>query len=507
MACEITSVPSFVTCLGTAPHQFAIWLGVSFPIIITLLFYSGILAAGTVFTLAKRSLKTKPDDYGRRFFLDLLTEAGGITDKLKRAIRATLALFDRIMGDGYFKRHGEHIHWQSLHPFSEHSPLTFKSFQTCLSLAILYPLIAVIVVYSFTDKGHFAIWNFSDSGASLSWRLATLGVFILFYWLGCLTRIQLERLRGSERKRDGLIAFAGAFAVAFAGAGTVAFTFIFAVAIVFGRMMARHLDQLSWRGRTVAILTLIGLLFVVPLSMRFTLDGGWKTFVTSYFELSVPLLFLPFINACFDRFSLGATRILLALHLKLDASAKRVVLIIADLIVAVLLVPLLLAVMIAVVQLLEGLGINTEINLHAIKVSLLTPGTSLEGYLETNAAYLWVFAMLFTTLVPTLIHFGFALCALATHSLYWLPALRQRIDRFVQERRFQLRTHPDGTAVEKDSWMSIWAPLLVAGAVCLTFWVLIPLYVLLNHLIATGLGSYGQLLIWVADLMMQTPTP
>jgi hypothetical protein len=253
--------------------------------------------------------------------------------------------------------------------------------------------------------------------------------------------------------------------------------------------------------------------------LQFADDSIAKRGVNIYLMISVPLLFLPLVNAVFDWLSLAATRLLLATHLKLDSRPKRLWLIFADIGLALALVPTLLIAVIATLQALEGLGVYTNINLAAIitsLTSLTTPAPSLAEYLERNAQYLWVFGMLFTTLVPTLIHFLFALCTLATQTLYLLPFLRTKIDDFVAERKKKIsqqkakniRSRPayqgnqKPLPPEEDAWMRFCLPLFIAFAVCLFIGLLIVPYLLLHALIDPGIIWYGELLKEIARSMI-----
>jgi hypothetical protein len=246
--------------------------------------------------------------------------------------------------------------------------------------------------------------------------------------------------------------------------------------------------------------------------LQFADDSIAKRGVNIYLMISVPLLFLPLVNAVFDWLSLAATRLLLATHLKLDSRPKRLWLIFADIGLALALVPTLLIAVIATLQALEGLGVYTNINLAAIitsLTSLTTPAPSLAEYLERNAQYLWVFGMLFTTLVPTLIHFLFALCTLATQTLYLLPFLRTKIDDFVAERKSPVllgssgsEEKPNPLPAEEDSWMRFFLPLFIAFAVCLFIGLLIVPYLLLHALIDPGIIWYGELLKEIARSMI-----
>jgi hypothetical protein len=516
------------------------------------------------FVTAKRLLRCKTEDYGQTFFLEALTLAGWPVEKLKFVIVATLNLLDRIISDDYFKKHQARIGWKSLDPRSDHSPLTFKSFQTYLALAIIYPLIILMIIYVITGQGKFAYWDFSDGDLSFFARLAFMGGIVLFYLAGRFVRLWIERSRFSEKTKDWFIAvaiifagvfaivgafvigvigivtiaFASAFASAFAGVFAGAFTVAVAVAVAFtvaiagsfagvfadagtvvvagtvagvivlSRRLGRHLNQ-SHGGRIKVLLGGAMCLLAPVIFLQFSDYSIAKRGVNTYLELLVPLLFLPLVNAVFDWFSLAATRLLLATHLKLDSKPKRLWLIFADIGLALALVPTLLIAVIATLQALEGLGVYTNINLATIITSLTTPAASLAEYLEGNAQYLWVFGMLFTTFVPTLIHFLFALCTWATQTLYLLPFLRTKIDDFVAERKSPVLLDPSGSEekpnplpAEEDSWMQFFLPLFITLAVCLFIGLLIVPYLLLHALIDPGIIWYGELLKEIARSMI-----
>ncbi|WP_147250457.1 MULTISPECIES: hypothetical protein [Thalassospira] len=571
MQCEIVSVTSLVTCLGAVPHFVAKQMGSSHPTIIAGMFYLGLLVAGSTFTVAKICLKAQPGDSGRKFFLDILKITGGITEKLKLAIRATLTLFDRIIGDDYFKQHGDQVNWQSLSPLAKNSPFTFKSFQTCFSLAILYPLIALLMIYVLADRGEFVIWAVAESDLPFADRLGIGTTIVILYVIGGWVRKRIETRQVSSLKKSLLIAVttsvavalafafavalagtfsvgddipeafsftiilaisvavavafalagpcAGAFAfvfslsfalsfanasadaVSFYGSFTVAFALAFAVAspgaILFVRFAANQFDRLSKPLRKTSYFGVACLVTLLPL---FAFEPDSVSFPAFYLLLAVPLLFLPFVNGCLDWFSLGITRVLLATQLKLDLRLMRTGLVVVDVLVALFSVPLLLVAIIGAIKLLDAFGVVTEIDLIAIKNSLLTPAGSVVEYFQSHADYFWVVAMLFTTLVPTLIHFVFGLCALATHSFYLFPFIRQKVDGFVAERALELQGNPGGIPAESDTWMRWWIPLIIASSVCMTVWAFSLPILLLDHLITSGFGYYAQLLKWVANL-------
>jgi hypothetical protein len=188
----------------------------------------------------------------------------------------------------------------------------------------------------------------------------------------------------------------------------------------------------------------------------------------------------------------------MATHLKLDGRPKRLLLVFADIGLALTLVPALLIAVIATLRALEGLDIYTQIELADVVKSLTTSDLPLVEYLESNARYFWVFGMLFTTLVPTLIHFLFALCTWATQALYLLPLLRKKIDAFVAKKATDLQENPDALPAERDSWMQYWLPLFIALAVCLFIWLFGVLYLLLHAFIDPGIVWYGTLLKTIA---------
>jgi hypothetical protein len=313
-----------------------------------------------------------------------------------------------------------------------------------------------------------------------------MGGIVLFYLAGRSLKLRIERSRFSDQTKDLLIAFAGV--------------------IVLSRMLGRHVNQLSRGGRIRAFLGTgaVCLLGPVILFVQFgdLLGVIAKGTIGIYLTFLVPLLFLPLVNAVFDWLSLAATRLLMATHLKLDGRPKRLLLVFADIGLALILVPALLIAVIATLGALKDLGVDTQIELADIVKSLTTPAPSLVEYLESNARYLWVFGMLFTTLVPTLIHFFFALCTWATQALYLLPLLRKKIDAFVAERSSILQENPNALPAERDSWMQYWLPLFIALAVCLFIGLFGVLYLLLHALIDPGIVWYGNLLKAIALWMV-----
>ena len=209
----------------------------------------------------------------------------------------------------------------------------------------------------------------------------------------------------------GAVAFAVAVAgaVAFAGAGAVAFAFAGAFAGAFAVLMRASQDWARQRGLLAWFWLLYSGLLVL-LSFSSLLWIAHK----NYLMLLLFWLWLPLLNAGLDWFSLGVTRGLLqAVRLGNHSAARALGWAIADLLLALVFLVLITSVLLVVVALA-----------NATVGQPLVPLTTLLQDVHKNAAGVnngWIYFMLLSTLVPTLIHFALAGGA----ATLWLPKQRR----------------------------------------------------------------------------------
>lgn len=234
--------------------------------------------------------------------------------------------------------------------------------------------------------------------------------------------------------------FAGAFAAAYAF--TLAFVFTYAVALVFAAAVAGAGAIAVGAAFGVAIAFTVAAAAAVAFAVAIQIRNGHAA--TGYLTLfglvaaaniallslvDVPLLpdqvrggllfigVLPAVNGLFDFLSYGLTLTLLRAGYRLRG-AWPVALGALDLLAALAVFTALGAALVAVVAGMNRLSEGTVFDLAPVFADLRAPvPEGMRWWQTARGEYIWLYLMLFSTLVPTLLHAGFA-----TFSLFrWVP--------------------------------------------------------------------------------------
>ncbi|MBL3562036.1 hypothetical protein [Rhodovulum sulfidophilum] len=206
------------------------------------------------------------------------------------------------------------------------------------------------------------------------------------------------------------LAVAGAVAFAFAGAGAGAGVVAFAGAVAFALAFAVEsiAGLASQRQKGLAgYAFLLCLLFSASVAAIVAVPGG--TAEPGEFDPRILLLFLgvfPILNAVFDYLSYGVTVWLV----RKGASKKgggTLLLGAVDVLCAAMIFFALSASLVAIIEMINRLAGGTVIDVAAL----------LDGIQNQPEDHWWVFGMIFSTLVPTLVH----LFIVALSAITWLP--------------------------------------------------------------------------------------
>lgn len=224
----------------------------------------------------------------------------------------------------------------------------------------------------------------------------------------------------------GAVASTSAGVVAFAGAGAGAFAVAFAVAravaVATARLVRSGRARLAY-GLMVTIYVLLTL--SIPAFLSFERMGDQVRGVYLFLGL------FPLLNGVFDFLSYGVTLGLWRAGLRRGGIAPWV-LGFADIVAALLLFTALGAALILSVAVMNRLAGVDILPLEPIFTDLRSkPVTDQPWLASAQAQYMWLYAMLFSTLVPTLIHAGLSCLSLAQ----WAPAgLRRRYVGWIDRR-------------------------------------------------------------------------
>jgi len=201
------------------------------------------------------------------------------------------------------------------------------------------------------------------------------------------------------------VAFAVAGAVAFAFAGAGAFAFAGAVAVAFAIMVLLAFMIRKQRpiiGFCVYYCALIGAILGVTAFFQPS-NLNQREVVSSFiFFFAV----LPLINALFDYISLGFTRHLLRQGVTNTKNAIWYG--ICDLAAAALIFTALGSTLIGFIHLLNSIATQPLLQFEPFFIGLKDPSRWKE--------HIWIYAMIFTTFVPTAIHFSIATFSLVAHT-------------------------------------------------------------------------------------------
>lgn len=398
--------------------------------------------------------------------------------------------------------------------------LTWRLYDGALLIAVAYPLILVTAQWIISGQemwlGSFPVYPEADFWPA---RAGTLGAYVILI-CGMIARklASASPQRFWQSVADWLLiiagtlalafafafagALAGALAVAFALAGTLAFAFAlagtlalaFAVALAFaGALAGAFAGALAL---AVALAVALALAFEVAKLVEIgrprlayvllTLCSGfaivaiasltdWSAIEAERASVFLFLAVFPLINALFDFLSYGVTLALLRFGLQ---ARLPVLWGLVDLAVAAFLFLALGATLVAVVHGLNLLAGTSLLDLEALFL----------GVWVAPWDYVWLYLMLFSTILPTALH---GLISLLGVQGIWPRPLRRRVAGWVASAdRHPLVAFGAGLALA-----TIWAvPLLCLGLAGWLFWRFSDQWVL------GFLDWYFHRLLWVADV-------
>ena len=214
----------------------------------------------------------------------------------------------------------------------------------------------------------------------------------------------------------GTVAVAAAFAFAFSGAGAVIAVGAVAVPIAF--LHGKAIEHRFEGGFMAIFLLIMVLVCLVAAGLLSPLETWSKTGPLLLF-----LGFLPLINAPFDWICLGLTRALLRRGLELGKWWP-VALSLVDASLATVFVTLLALAMVIGVQIFDGLALHGG-GSPVLPLDKLFDGIAAE---PTTPSYWWVYALLLSTMIPSLVNLGIG----ATSLLAGVPGLPSFLVRFIR---------------------------------------------------------------------------
>lgn len=373
----------------------------------------------------------------------LLAGGGRIAETYARRLRATLASVDSFFGDAWVASRPPLPRFLRLR---EPAPLwTPAALDRCLSLALLYPVVTVLLFWMMSGHVGPAEQALLLPEADAGRRAAVAGIVIMIVY--CFWR----SYRAGDLDRAilwfiGAVAGASAFALAVGGAVAAAVTWVALVGIVGAGALAAvcaidYLSQRSTRNawETVLALGLMAALILVTIGFSVTVDNA----VWSRAEALVIFYgLLTLLNAPFDWASLGLTRLLLRRGLEVGGLWP-VVLGLLDAALAAPVIVLLAVTCVLGVQAFDTAAWYTG----APDRRVLSLDTIFHGIHATPAApeYWWVYALLLSTMVPSLVNLTIGFASVF-RGIPWLQ-------RLVLDRMPPNRPPPD--------WQRPWMALLL----------------------------------------------
>ena len=395
-----------------------------------------VLLTASLVILAFRTSRTyfkteKSDDQGLKGFLGFLRRLSRFTEIYHWGLLRCLRALDGWVGEPLTELHQSRQHpgWRR---WLGSNPWTGRTYDFCLKLALLYPLLALLGFWGFTNNG--VLGGVTLLEPALWWQRTLLFVALTviagLFWWG-------NRLDGWKSWLVLAFAFAGAFAVAFAFASAFA-----------GRFRWRCRCRFRWRFRfafarcrcrSLSLAFAVAGAFAVAVAVAWSYEWllehrpkmalivrgvFWVLVFVAYVVVlcelggkatdygNAILLFLgvlPLLNVPLDWLSLGLTRGLLRVALW-EAKARFIVLIRVG--IWGLDIGLAFGLMFALVVVVIG-GISL-LNWSAIAGGgspLIHLPHTLQAIEDnpTGSAHYWVYFLFFSTLVPTVFHLGVAL--------------------------------------------------------------------------------------------------
>lgn len=335
------------------------------------------------------------------------------------------------------------------------NPFTAKSYEKCLWLASLYPILSFVAIIFLGGSGQIGNTEWLNLGIPSF----VTGIFLVF------TSILV-------------FGFAGSFGSALVGfiALAVNFNIFIVLAIaVFSPIFFKYLKAtLAWckkrNQENVFWFTYSALFFFIGMvSLYLVRDPKFMMIILFW-------LLLPLVNAPLDWLSLGFTRGLLqAVRTGNHSSWRTLIWAAADLLLAFIFLFFITAILVGVTALGNAVAGKTLIEIGCILSNLKTNASHTDHW--------WIYFMLLSTLIPTLFHFALAGGA----ATLWLP----------RKWRTQLA---DGLEDDMHKTFGAWAYLTftpVVGFILMPLGLLWSLWWLLN---ANG-GALGTLLLsWAENL-------
>ncbi|TCO72418.1 hypothetical protein [Rhodovulum euryhalinum] len=356
--------------------------------------------------------------------------------------------------------------------------LTWRLYDKALLIAVAYPVLLLVGQWIVTGA-EGRVGSFVVLPAAPFWpdRAATLVVFgILILGFVARTLAAASRHRVVRQAADWLLilAFAAAFAfaVAFAAAFAVAVAVAGAVGFAVAVAALAAVEWLDLRGKPILARWLVtGAVVLSVVLLARVLD--WSAVPEDRRSLFLFLAVFPLINALFDVLSYAVTLSLLRRGLR---SGLPFLWGLLDLAIACV---LFLALGVTLVAAIDGLN-------RLAGVPLLDLGALFAGIRETPGAHVWLYLMLFSTIVPTALHFLVSLLGLQG---VWPRALRRPVAVLIDRA-------PDSPLEAVRAALAlglIWAiPLILLGAALWGLWALG------GGMVSTALARYFDVLLWIA---------
>lgn len=344
---------------------------------------------------------------------------------------------------------------QAFWPYlKSNNPWTVESYEFCLKLALIYPIISVAFAWILGGNGRFGDQIIYAADVEWFWRVAygaSLAVVAGLVWwstklagwklgvaltcaaaLAIVGAIATIDISTSAAAFTFTVVFASASPVVFASVSTIilaetsTFFFAFAVALV----VISAAIGIFTASSAIMVASIVGItvFIAIPVTIAFLIyrfnkkvwqESGllifWVSFTILIFSstligftrlnsdplaITILLFFglLPLANTLPDWLSLGVTRHLLQ-RLQVDHGVAHAVLwATADLLLALVFLFLISMVLVSVVSLANLFALKPVLDLQAVFASLRD--------VSDHKSDFWVYFMLLSTLLPTLVHFA-----------------------------------------------------------------------------------------------------
>lgn len=368
----------------------------------------------------------------------------------------------------------------------ERSYLIWLVFFFLFALIYLGGFLMGWLIYDSAKRAHNEIYNIAFTLAFTSIVIGLESTFIVLTLDGYMFT-------------NLILSSAFAFAVAIAGTAAAAiiaiftltaaqaggtlialfFAFIVGIMVVFVKSMQQRLNARSKLGLFWLIYSIgfFMLSYISPVMLTSFFYGATDGDYSDFMIMMLLLLQLPMVNAPLDWLSLGVTRGLLqAVRVGQHSGWMTLVWALVDLVLALLFLFLITAAL---------LGVTTLGNIVSGR-----PGVDIGGILQSlrcepnNVDYWWLYFMLFSTLVPTLIHFALAGGA----ATLWIP----RPVRLWLADGLERDHHKTFLAWVYLTFMPVWGFILVPGALLYLLWWLVTMH---DAWLGTHLLDWADMLV------------